>query len=58
MGISNLFMLDLCDTGNIQDPRDGRTSLMTAVIDNNEVRRLISETIIEPIDGSTEPSLH
>lgn len=36
-GISNLFVLDLCDTANTQDPRDGRTSLMTAVLDNNEV---------------------
>lgn len=37
-GVSNLFVLDLCDTANTQDPRDGRTSLMTAVLDNNEVR--------------------
>ena len=38
-GISNLFVLDLCDTANIQDPRDGRTSLITAVLDNDEVLR-------------------
>ncbi|CAM9637245.1 unnamed protein product, partial [Ectocarpus fasciculatus] len=24
-GVSNLFVLDLCDTTNAQDPRDGRT---------------------------------
>lgn len=36
-GISNMFVLDLCDTANTQDPRNGRTSLMTAVLDNNEV---------------------
>lgn len=35
--MSNLFVLDLCDTSNTQDPRDGRTSLMTAVLDNDEV---------------------
>lgn len=35
--MSNLFVLDLCDTLNTQDPRDGRTSLMTAVLDNDEV---------------------
>lgn len=37
-GVSNLFVLDLCDTANTQDPRDGHTSLITAVVDNNEVR--------------------
>lgn len=36
-GVSNLFVLDLSDTSNTQDPRDGRTSLMTAVLDNDEV---------------------
>lgn len=42
-GVSNLFVLDLCDTANTQDPRDGRTSLMTAVIDNNEVREQLTK---------------
>ncbi|CAM9652718.1 unnamed protein product [Ascophyllum nodosum] len=46
-GISNLFVLDLCDTANIQDPRDGRTSLITAVLDNDEtlVGRLLAEGV-------------
>ncbi|CAN0153274.1 unnamed protein product, partial [Pylaiella littoralis] len=46
-GVSNLFVLNLCDTSNIQDPWDGRTSLMTAVLDNDEtlVERLLAEGV-------------
>ncbi|CAM9253102.1 unnamed protein product, partial [Discosporangium mesarthrocarpum] len=34
-GISHIFVLDLRDATDKQDPRDGRTSLITAVLDKN-----------------------
>eukprot|EP00752_Nemacystus_decipiens_P010771 g9583.t2 len=47
-GVSNLFVLDLSDTFNTQDPRDGRTSLMTAVLDNDEI--LVGRLLAEGVD--------
>ncbi|CAM9901291.1 unnamed protein product, partial [Ectocarpus sp. 8 AP-2014] len=55
-GVSNLFVLDLCDTTNAQDPRDGRTSLMTAVLDNNET--LVERLLVEGVDIAVTDTLN